>query len=182
MRSYFYKTILVRSALLAMLLTIMSAANAQTSKPTVYKIPEAGVQVDIPSGWETTKDPKGNHVITKKDAGGYVVLSMSVLPSDPSVTFDTLYAAFSQGIFEEAKKDWKGFNPGDVVKDSLGGMAMRAQKFEGSMESAGGELEGIVIVVDSPKPLGIFGQRTKKHSDVLATESSQILDSIKKIQ
>ena len=61
-------------------------------------------------------------------------------------------------------------------------MAVRAQKMDGSVESAGGELEGLVAVIDSPKPLGIFGQRTKKHSDLLEKESTDILGSIKKIQ
>lgn len=182
MRSHLHKRALVRLSLAIALLTIVSAVHAQSAKPTVYKIGEAGVQVDLPSGWEASKDPNGTHVITKKDAGGYVVFSMSVLPREASVTLDTLYAAFSEGIFEEAKKDWKDFKPGALVKDSQEGMALRAQKFDGSMESAGGELEGIVIVIDSPKPLGIFGQRTKKHSDMLEKEGSQILTSIKKIQ
>jgi len=174
---------LVRFGLMAIaVLTLISAANAQGTKPTVYKIAEAGIQIDLPSGWEANKDPNGTHVISKKDAGGYELFSLSVLPRDPSVTIDALYAAFSEGIFEEAKKDWKGFKPDVLIKDNLNGMAIRAQKFEGSMESAGGELQGLIFLMDSPKPLGIFGQRTKKHSDVLEKEGSDILSSIKKIQ
>jgi hypothetical protein len=164
------------------LLTLLSAANAQGTKPTVYKIAEAGVQINLPTGWEASKDPNGTHVISKKDAGGYVLFSISVLPSDPSVTLDGLYAAFSEGIFEEAKKDWKGFKPDVLIKDNVNGMAIRGQKFEGSMESAGGELEGLVVVMDSTKPLGIFGQRTRKHSDLLEKEGAEILGSIRKIQ
>jgi hypothetical protein len=118
----------------------------------------------------------------KKDGDGYVLFSLSVLPRDPSVTIDSLFGAFSEGIFEQARKDWKGFKPGTVIKDSTDGMALRAQKFDGSMESAGGELEGLVVVIDSPKPLALFGQRTKKHSDALQKEASDILGSIKKIQ
>src|SRR5258708_2459129 len=109
-------------------LTLISAANAQVTKPTVYKIAEAGVPMDLPAGWEASKDPNGTHVILKKDAGGYVLFSMSVLPRDPSMTVDSLYATFSEGIFEEARKDWKGFKPGDLMKDSQNGMAVRAQK------------------------------------------------------
>ena len=33
------------------MLTLMSAANAQGTKPTVYKIAEAGVQMSLPSCW-----------------------------------------------------------------------------------------------------------------------------------
>lgn len=183
MTSIVLNRILVRFLLIVVAaLTLISAANAQVTKPTIYKIAEAGIQMDLPAGWEASKDPNGTHVILKKDAGGYVLFSMSVLARDPSTTVDSLYAAFSEGIFEEAKKDWKGFKPGDVMKDTQSGMAVRAQKFDGSMESAGGELEGLAIVIDAPKPLGIFAQRTKKHSDLLEKESSDILSSIKKIQ
>ena len=174
---------LVRPALTAIaLLTLMSAASAQVAKPTVYKIADAGVQIDLPTGWEAGKDPNGSHTIMKKDGDGYVLFSLSVLPRDPSVTIDSLFGAFSEGIFEQARKDWKGFKPGAVFKDTTDGMALRAQKMDGSMESAGGELEGLVVVIDSPKPLAIFGQRTKKHSDALEKEASAILGSIKKIQ
>jgi len=163
-------------------LAVCSAAQAQAAKTTVYKIAEAGVQIDVPDGWKASQDASGSHVIVKKDGDGYVVLTMNVLPREPSMTVDVLYAAFSEGVFENAKKDWKGFKPGELMKDTQNGMAVRAQKIEGTVEDAGGELEGLVVVIDSPKPLGIFGQRTKKHSDALEKESSDILGSIKKIQ
>jgi len=172
-----------RFTLLAVtLLMVISAANAQGAKPVVYKIVDAGVQMDLPSGWEASKDSNGTHTISKKDGGGYVVFSLTVLPRDPSVTIDVLFDAFSEGILENARKDWKGFKPGTLIKDNLNGMAVRAQKIDGSVENAGGELEGLVVVIDSPKPVGIFGQRTKKHSDLLEKEASDILGSIKKIQ
>src|ERR1051325_875161 len=120
---------LVRFLLMVIVtLTLISAANAQGTKPTVYKIAEAGIQMDLPAGWEASKDPNGTHLILKKDAGGYVLFSLSVLGRDPSMTVDSLYAAFSEGIFEEAKKDWKDFKAGDLMKDTQSGMAVRAQK------------------------------------------------------
>jgi len=183
MTSFMPGRIVTRFALAVIaVLTMISAAKAQETKPTIYKIAEAGVQIDLPSGWKVTENPKGTHALSKKDGNGFVVFSVSVLPRDPSLTIDTLFSAFSEGIFEEAKKDWKGFKPDAVIKDDLNGMAIRAQKFEGSVESLGGELEGLIIVLDSPKPVGIFGQRSKKHSDLLEKEGSDILGSIKKIQ
>ena len=174
---------LVRFALTAIAgLTLLSAANAQGTKPTVFKIADAGIQMDLPSGWEEHKDPNGTYTIVKKDGDGYVLFSVSVLPRDPSVTIDALFGAFAEGIFESARKDWKGFKPGTVIKDTSDGMAVRAQKFDGTVESLGGELEGLVVVIDSPKPLGILGQRTKKHSDLLEKEGNDVLSSIKKIQ
>ena len=163
-------------------LMIVCSAQAQQEKPKVYKISDAGVQLDLPAGWEASKDPDGTVVIAKKDNGDYVLFSLSVLSSDPAVTLDKLFAAFAEGIFQNAKKDWKNFKPGDVVSDTQGGMPLRAQKIEGSVESMGGDLEGLVIVIGSPKPLAIFGQRPKKHSDVLDRESTAVLSSIRKIE
>lgn len=164
------------------LLAIFSTANAQAGKASVYKIAEAGIQVNLPSGWEVEKDPKGLVTFSKKDGDGYVVLSMSVLATHPSITFDQLFGLFSEGVFEQVKKDWKDFKSNPVMKDTQGGMAVRAQKFDGTVADAGGELEGLVVVIDSPKPLGIFAQRTKKHSELLENEANTILSSIAKTQ
>jgi len=172
------KACLVTIALLAGL----STASAQDAKSTVYKIPEAHVQINLPPGWTPEKDSKGTIVIMKKDADGYVLFTMMVLPRDPSIDLDGLFAAFSEGILENAKKDWKNLKPGTVLKDTQAGMGLRAQKFDCTFANAGGELEGLAIVIDSPKPLGIFAQRTKKHSDLLENEGNAILSSIARIQ
>ena len=174
----FIKFLLLAVASCAML----SVAEGQDTKTTVYKIAEAGIQLDLPAGWEASKDPNGTILIIKKDAGGYELYSFTVLGRDPALTIETTYAAFSEGIFEKAKSEWKGFKPGELVKDTQGGMALRAQKIEGNVESAGGDLEGLVVVIDSPQRLGIFAQRTKNHSDLLGREGDQLLGSIRKIQ
>jgi hypothetical protein len=98
------RTLVQFSLTAVVLLTLISAANAQGTKPTVYKIAEAGVQLDLPSGWEAGKVPNGTIAISKKDSGGYVVFSVSVLPREPSLTIDTLFEAFSEGIYESAGK------------------------------------------------------------------------------
>ena len=163
------------------LLAIFSTVNAQDGKATVYKVPDAGIQVNLPPGWNAEKDAKGVVVISKKDSEGYILFSLSVLDTAPSVSFDELFGAFSQGVLENVKKDWKNFKAGAVMKDTQDGMAVRAQKFEGTFADSGGDLEGLVIIVNSPKPLGIFAQRTKKHSDALENEGNSILSSIAKI-
>jgi hypothetical protein len=164
------------------LVAICSAAHGQNAQTITYKIPEAGIQIDLPAGWEASKDANGNHLIMKKDGDSYVVLSMSVIPREPSMTIDVVYALFSEGVLKTAKRDWKGFKAGEIMKDTQNGMAVRAQKIDGTIADEGGELEGLVIVIDASKPFGIFAQRTKKLSDALAKESSDILGSIKRIQ
>jgi hypothetical protein len=61
-------------------------------------------------------------------------------------------------------------------------MSLIVQPFSGTAPDAGGEVEGLVIVMGAAKPLGIFAQRTKKHSGGLDKESSDLLGSIKKIE
>lgn len=163
------------------LLAIFSNVNGQDAKPIVYKIPEAGVQINLPPGWSAEKDAKGVVVLSKKDSEGYVLFSLSVLKTTPSISFDELFGAFSQGVLENVKKDWKDFKASSVMKNTQDGMAVRAQKFEGNFADSGGNLEGLVIIIDSPKPLGIFAQRTKKHSELLENEGDAILSSIAKI-
>src|SRR5215471_10915285 len=164
---------------------VIGPVRAQTSLyggTIIYKIPEAGIRIDLPAGWEVSRDSSGNHLIMKKDGDSYVVLAMSVIPREPSMTIDVVYALFSEGALKNAKRDWKGFKAGEIMKDTQNGMAVRAQKIDGTFADEGGELEGLVIVIDASKPFGIFAQRTKKLSDAVAKESSDILSSIKKTQ
>ena len=41
--------------------------------------------------------------------------------------------------------------------------------------------DGLIVVMDASKPVGVFAQRTKKYSDTLGKETSDLLSSIKKI-
>ena len=168
------------SAIAFAVFALVSAVAAQSAQPTIYKIAEAGVQIDLPPGWDAEKVPNGTYTISKKDSGGYMVFSVIILTGDPNATVDSLFAVFAERIFEHAQKDWKDFKPGALIKDTTNGMAVRAQSFEGSRES--GDLEGLIMVIDSPKPIAILGQRRKKQSDLLEKEGPTILGSIKKIQ
>ena len=60
-------------------------------------------------------------------------------------------------------------------------MPIIVQSFTGTAAEAGGELEGLVIVIGASKPVGVFAQRTKKHSDTLEKESADLLSSIRKL-
>ncbi len=98
------------------------------------------------------------------------------------MTLDKEFAAFSEGIFDSVKKDWKTYKAEDVDRRTQAGMPLIVQSFTGTAPDAGGDLEGLVIVVGSSKPVGVFAQRTKKHSDALDKESTDLLSSIKKIE
>jgi len=169
-------------AALAMAIVLPPTALAQQDKATVYKVAESGIQFTLPAGWTSEKDKDGTVTVSKKDNDTYVVIALTGLPSDPSMTLDKEFTLFSQTILDNVKKDWKNCKVEDIAKDTQNGMPLIVQPFSGTMPDAGGDLEGMVIVMGSPKPLGIFAQRTKKHSDTLDKESTDLLNSIKKIE
>ena len=155
---------------------------AQQNKPSLYKVAEAGIQFSVPAGWSVEKDKNGTVTVSRKENDTYVVIAVTMLPTDPSITLDKEFAAFSEGIFDSVKKDWKTYKAEPVAKDAQNGMSVIVQSFSGTAPDAGGELEGMVIVMGAAKPLGVFAQRTKKHSDTLDKESTDFLSSIKKIE
>ena len=169
-------------AAIATAIVLPQTALAQQDKATVYKVAEAGIQFSLPAGWTSEKDKNGTVTLSKKENDAYVVIALSSLPTDPSLTLDKEFALFSQGTLDTIKKDWKTYKAEDVAKDTQNGMPLIVQPFSGTAPDAGGEVEGLVIVMGAAKPLGIFAQRTKKHSDTLDKESSDLLSSIKKIE
>ncbi len=169
-------------AAIAIAIVLPQTALAQKDKATVYKVADAGVQFTLPAGWTAEKDKNGTVTVSKKDNDTYVVIAVTTLPTDPSMTLDNEFAAFSEGIFDNVKKDWKTYKADAVSKDTQSGMPLIVQSFSGTAPDAGGELEGLVIVIGAPKPVGVFAQRTKKHSDILDKESTDVLSSIKKIE
>ena len=170
------------TAAVAIAIVLPQTTFAQQDKASVYKIAEAGFQFTVPAGWQTEKDKNGTVTLSKKEDDTYVVLAVAVLPTDASMTLEKEFAAFSEGIFENVKKDWKNYKAEAVTNDKQNGMSIIIQPFSGTAPDAGGELEGLVIVMGSSKPVGIFAQRTKKHSDKLDKESTDLLSSMKKIE
>ena len=56
---------------------------AQQDKASVYKINEAGIQFTVAAGWEVEKDKNGTVTVSKKETDTYVVIAVTVLPTDP---------------------------------------------------------------------------------------------------
>ena len=157
------------------------AAKAQGST-NIYKLDEAGIQFTVPTGWAVEKDKNGTVTVSKKENDTYVVIAVIALPTDPSMDLDHEFAAFSEGVFDSIKRDWKTYKADAVSKDTQNGMSIIVQTFTGTAPDAGGELAGLVIVLGASKPVGVFAQRTKKYSDTLGKESRDLLSSFKKIE
>src|SRR5438105_4941330 len=66
--------------------------STQKDKATVYKVDAAGVQFTVPANWEVEKDKNGTVTVSKKENDTYVVISVTVLPTDPSLTLDKEFA------------------------------------------------------------------------------------------
>jgi hypothetical protein len=161
--------------------TLVVAAKAQGSA-NVYKLAKAGIQFTVPAGWGVEKDKNGTVTVSKKENDTYVLIAVRALPTDPSMSLDDEFAAFSQGIFNSVKKDWKTYKADEVSKQTQNGMSIIVQTFTGTAPDLGGELVGLVIVMGASKPVGVFAQRTKKCSDTLGKESADLLSSIKMIE
>ncbi|HEV8139942.1 MAG TPA: hypothetical protein VGP81_09225 [Pyrinomonadaceae bacterium] len=159
----------------------MVAAQAQGSAK-VYKLAQAGIQFTVPAGWGVEKDKDGTVTVSKKENDTYVVIALIALPNDPSMDLEHEFATFSKALFDSIKKDWKTYKADAVSKDTQNGMSIMVQTFTGTKPDAGGELEGLVILIGASKPVGVFAQRTKKYSDTLGKETSDLLSSIRKIE
>src|SRR5947207_2205475 len=67
--------------------TFVVGAKPQGSAK-VYKVAEAGIQFTVPAGWETEKDKNGTVTVSKKENDTYVVIAVTVLPTDATMTLD----------------------------------------------------------------------------------------------
>src|SRR5438128_4095579 len=124
-------------AAIAIAVNLSQTTLAQQDKASVYKINEAGIQFTVAAGWEVEKDKNGTVTVSKKETDTYVVIAVTVLPTDPSMTLDKEFAAFSEGIFESVKKDWKTYKAEDVDRRTQGGMPLIVQSFTGTAPDAG---------------------------------------------
>ena len=151
--------------------TFVVAAKPQGSV-NVQKIPEAGIQFTVPAGWSVEKDKNGTVTVSKKENDGYVVIALTSLPTDPSLTLDKEFTLFSQGILDSVKKDWKTYKVEDVARDSQNGMSLIIQPFSGTAPDAGGELEGLVIVMGAAN-LSAFSRSAPKNIQTRWTKKAR---------
>lgn len=167
---------------IAIVIVFSQQTFAKQDNPSVYKIAEAGIQFTVPATWEVEKDKNGTLTVSKRDNDMYVVIAITALRTDPSITLDKEFVVFSGAILDNLKKDWKSCKTNEVAKDTRNGIPVIHQSFSGTAPDAGGDVEGLVMVMGSSKLGGVFAQRTKKLSDTLANETAQLLSSIKQIE
>jgi hypothetical protein len=149
---------------------------------SIYKANELGIQFVVPAGWQVKKDPNGTVTASKKEGAGYVVFAFSSFaPEASTLTPEALFNAFAEGILANAKKDFgKEFKTLEKGTAPQNGMTMTMQSFSGKQDGA--DINGVIIVLNANKPVGIYSQRTTKLSDSLEKEIELLFTSIKKVE
>jgi len=148
----------------------------------VYKLPEAAIQFEVPSGWKVEKGDKGGVTVSKSEGATTIAVSMAPLGKD-TANFkpEALFKLFSEGAFKDVKKDLgDSFKSGEPTQASQNGISEMFQTFTAKQD--GVEMQGLVFVLYTDNPVGVFAYGTKNISPTMANEIGQMLGSFKKIE
>jgi hypothetical protein len=151
----------------------------QENKGTLYKIDAAGVQLNVPAGWKIEKDKDGV-TLSKIENDSYIVIALTALAADAaSLTPEEQFKYFSEGVFSNASNDFKELKKTDVSKSTQNGIDATSQSFQSKAD--GVDMAGLIILMNTSRPLGVFAYGTAKISDAFNGEVTQLFTSIKKI-
>ncbi len=147
----------------------------------VYKIQEAAVQFDVPPGWQIEKAENGTITASKSEGTASIAVSMAALGKDSSnLKPDALFKLFSEGVLKDVKKDFgDSFKTDEPAQTTQNGIPQMVQTFTGKAD--GVEMQGMVFVLYTDNPIGVFAYGNKGVSQTLAKEINQVLDSFKKM-
>ena len=148
----------------------------------VYKIEEAALQFEVPSGWKVEKGKHGQFTVSKSEAATTIGVSMAPLGKD-TANFkpEALFKLFSEGALKDLKKDLgDSFKSSEPAQMSQNGISEMVQTF--TAKDNGVEMQGVVFVLFTDNPVGVFAYGTKAVSATMANEAGQMLGSFKKIE
>ena len=153
---------------------------ATTAK--VYKIEEAALQFEVPSGWKVEKGKHGQFTISKSEGATSIAASIAPLGKD-TANFkpEALFKLFSEGALKDLKKDLgDSFKSSEPTQDSQNGISEMVQTF--TAKDHGVEMQGVVFVLYTDNPVGVFAYGTKGVSQAMANEAIQMFGSFKKVE
>src|SRR5689334_13830679 len=148
----------------------------------VYKLQEAAIQFEVPSGWKVEKGDKGSFTVSKSEGATSIGVSMAALGKD-SANFkpEALFKLFSEGALKDVKKDlgdsFKSDEPTQTIENGISEMI---QTF--TAKDNGVEMQGMVLVLYTDNPVGVFAYGNKEVSPTLAAEIQQVLRSFKRTE
>jgi hypothetical protein len=160
--------------------TASITANHQ-GNGSVFKFREAGIQFLVPPGWEVETDKSGTVTFSKLQDASFVVAAFSTLPPEASdLTPEAQFKAAAEGVFSDAKKDFKEFKLGAIQKETQNSMPLTSQAFAGKKD--GVDMRGSVTILKAAKLVLVYVYGTAKNSDAFDKDVSNLLGSIKKIE
>ena len=148
----------------------------------VYKIEEAALQFEVPSGWKVEKGKHGQFTVSKSEAATTIGVSMAPLGKD-TANFkpEALFKLFAEGALKDVKKDLgDSFKSSEPTQATQNGISQMFQTF--TAKDHGVEMQGVVFVLFTDNPVGVFAYGTKAVSATMANEAGQMLGSFKKIE
>jgi hypothetical protein len=149
---------------------------------SLYKFKDAGIQLLVPAGWEVETGKDGTVTFSKHQGDSIMVAAISTLPPEASdLTPEAQFKAVSQGVFENAKKDFKDLKLlVEPQKTTQNGMTLTSQVFSAKQDDV--EMVGVLALLHADKPVLIFLYGTAKLSSTFDKEVDKMMGSIKKIE
>ncbi len=156
--------------------------DVRTSTAKFYKFQEAAIQFYVPSGWKVEKGDKGSITVSKSEGPRSIAVGVTALGKD-SANFkpEALFKLFSEGVFKDMKKNMgDSFKSGEPSQTTQNGISEVVQTFTGKDD--GVEMQGMVFVLYTDNPVGVFAYGNKEVSPTLVTEIQLMLGSFKKLE
>jgi hypothetical protein len=146
----------------------------------VYKLKEAGIQFEVPAGWEV-ETIGGTFVLKKKEQdNNFMLATIAEMPPSESLddSFKEYWTAFA---VNNGDKDFKDVKPaGEVEKTAQNGFALIRQPFTAT--DHGTPVIGTLTVLKGGVPVQIISYTSAKSTDALGKEVEKLMGSIKKSQ
>jgi hypothetical protein len=164
----------------AAFVTTSTTADQQTGEsPYTYK--ELGIRFLVPAGWEVERDKEGNLTISKADGDKFIVAAITTLPPEAAqLSPQEQLKAFSQGVFSNAKKEFKELKLDAPAKGTLNGMTSLGQSFHA--KSDGDDVAGLLILLSTDKPVIIYIYGSATLPDNFDKEVDKMINSIQKVE
>jgi hypothetical protein len=140
-----------------------------------YKFKDAGLQFNVPAGWEIEAEKDGVTFSKMEAADSFIIASISTLDSAPaSVTLDAQFKASWEGAGKDFKK------VGEPSKVTQAGMPLITQAYTTTMQ--GVQMVGVFAMIKAAKPTLILIYGTAKTSAEFNKDFDNLMNSMKKIE
>jgi hypothetical protein len=168
------------ASVMAAFVTTSITGDQQTGE-SPYTDKELGIKFLVPAGWEVERDKEGNLTVSKSVGDKFIVAAITALPTEAAqLSPQEQLKAFSQGVFSNAKKEFKELKLDVPAKGTLNGTTTLYQSFEAKAD--GDDVAGLLILLSTDKPVIIYFYGSAKLPDSFDKEVDKMIKSVKKIE